>query len=513
MTAHYRLMFALFVFVLMPVVGSAEVLQWSSPQPTLTFTAAQGKFRAWLENPMVTVNYTVNATEVDSNGNAIRTLACDSQVPLGTRVRFSFANHVPEDIYWFGSGKAQDCPYGDWSAGEPPKEQRCAPKNLYASRVHARNLVDLYGTLAITPPQKSVAVSGGTCTAEGDNKVCVLNTPGTVRASFSIAQTTGKFWGGFWEYKYPSPSPLCYGRTGMRGAGDAAMTTTDRSPFTLTVPQQTATCSITVSDETPTDETIPRQPVVSASGASCIAGAPYAITMSATSPDNHSLRYLIDWDANGVPDQFVPPSGYVSSGTSQSASRTFATSGAKSIRVAAQDDQGLMSGWSVYTFSCAGSNDTAEGFWWDVGAWHACVQGTSTRIIRCRNDVGAVVADSNCPAPKPAVTANCNAGETGPIGIVDLPIRVKPSLVRAGDTARVYWGPVLGMHACTVRADVNGDSWPLSADDLGLESSVGGERTSPITDETTYVLRCTDDAGTVYTNKASVRILPSWQEF
>jgi len=49
----------------------------------------------------------------------------------------------------------------------------------------------------------------------------------------------------------------------------------------------------------------------------------------------------------------VPPSGYVSSGTTQTASRTYSTEGEKTVKVLAQDDRGLSSPWSTLTFQCS----------------------------------------------------------------------------------------------------------------------------------------------------------------
>src|SRR6185437_14090947 len=52
-------------------------------------------------------------------------------------------------------------------------------------------------------------------------------------------------------------------------------------------------------------------------------------------------------------DQFIPSVGYVPSGTQQSASRTYAASGTKTIKVLAQDVRGLTSGWVSLAVTCA----------------------------------------------------------------------------------------------------------------------------------------------------------------
>ena len=57
-----------------------------------------------------------------------------------------------------------------------------------------------------------------------------------------------------------------------------------------------------------------------------------------TDTGGRQLKYGIDWDADGTIDQYVPPSGYVSSGTTQSASRTYSTAGQKTVKVVAVND-------------------------------------------------------------------------------------------------------------------------------------------------------------------------------
>jgi hypothetical protein len=102
----------------------------------------------------------------------------------------------------------------------------------------------------------------------------------------------------------------------------------------------------------------PTTPVIS--GGSCVIGAPYSISFVSTDPNGHQLKYGIDWDDDGTLDQFVPPSGFVPSGTSQSASRMNAIAGQKTVRVLAQNEQGASSEWSTYSFDCSEAVTTCE---------------------------------------------------------------------------------------------------------------------------------------------------------
>jgi hypothetical protein len=45
-----------------------------------------------------------------------------------------------------------------------------------------------------------------------------------------------------------------------------------------------------------------------------------------------------------------------------------------------------------------------------------------------------------------------------------------------------------------------------------FESPVGGQISSPITEETTYTLSCIDSEGLTVTRTATVRVAPSWRE-
>lgn len=60
---------------------------------------------------------------------------------------------------------------------------------------------------------------------------------------------------------------------------------------------------------------------------------------------------------------------------------------------------------------------------WSIGAWGSCqptsffntcsTTGTRSRTVVCRDSNGMTVADSRCPAPKPAVSQSCTRNPTG----------------------------------------------------------------------------------------------------
>ncbi|MBI4080046.1 hypothetical protein HY414_02390, partial [Candidatus Kaiserbacteria bacterium] len=108
-------------------------------------------------------------------------------------------------------------------------------------------------------------------------------------------------------------------------------------------------------------------PVVVSGSAQCTIGIAYSISITATDPDLDDIKYGVDWDANGTVDQFAPSSGYVPSGTSETVSRTYATEGSKTVKVMAIDENGLTSGWTTLTFSCADEGSGAQGEGEDLG--------------------------------------------------------------------------------------------------------------------------------------------------
>lgn len=193
--------------------------------------------------------------------------------------------------------------------------------------------------------------------------------------------------------------------------------------------------------------------------------------MQATDPNNDRIRYGIDWDNNGSVDQFVPPSGYVASGTTQTAARTYTTEGTKTIRIFAQDEGGLTSGVTTTSFNCTAAASVDD-------------DDTDETLI---------------------ITALDTGGGDGDGSLIDLSLRAIPSLVPPGERTRIHWSST-NADSCTVTAP-NGDSWGTT------QSPIGGESSSPITEETIYTLRCLDTSGTEYTQTARVNVLPLWSEF
>lgn len=237
---------------------------------------------------------------------------------------------------------------------------------------------------------------------------------------------------------------------------------------TITVPRRSIQHTIVVGAATGTP---PSSPTVVASGASCTAGTPYTISMSGTDADGDRLRYGVDWNNDELVDEWAPPTGYVAGGVPQTASRTYATAGTKTVQVLAQDEGGLTSAWATTSFNCAANPNPT----------------TDITVGLEGEDTGSGGTDpGNFLPPEP-----------------DLTLRVIPSLVRPGNTTRVNWSAT-GVTSCLVTAP-NGDTWNTRT------STLGGETSRPITAQTTYTLTCQSTQGP-QTKQATVRILPRFEE-
>ena len=428
-----------------------------------------------INNPNITIQYRAFIKNADTG----EVVLPNASVPVGTNLELAFDEHVTEDIYWFGTGGYLDSPYGDWGDPDDAPPIQCLDKDYVGgnpdpvlSYASYRN----YISFVVQPPSKSIdgmSTEQLSCTSfDGSKQPCTAVKAGTLPLVFNFASTDGKMYG----RSYGVHSNVCFGintpMTVKLGAYWKASTRAWETFFapgggattqTIAVSQESIPYPITVVDAVGQPPTTPKLSA-NANGA-CTVGTAHSISMAATDSDGDNIRYGIDWDADGTIDQFVPPSGYVSSGTTQSASRTYSIAGSKTVKVLAQDEGGLSSAWATITFTCADS---------------------ATASLNDNDNDNT--NENNSAAPTAAV----------------LDLRVIPSLVKSGNTTKVNWSAT-GVSSCTVTAP-NADAWST------LQSAIGGEISKPITAETRYTLSCIDAAGTTLTKTATVNILPTFQE-
>lgn len=448
---------------LSPLAAHAESTQWTETYTAFLYSVERilGA-AAGFKNPSVTVEYRAYIEDLDTGarlGNA-------ATVPVGTRLRLAFDTHQYTDITWFATGAMFDSPYGDWRTSPPPVA--CHPKD-YIGRDTDGKVADAFASLTVRPPTKDISgTSGLSCKppASDGSQICITSAPGTYHPLFSFAATEGHFYP-----RFLARQTQCAGNNlPMALSDDPYATEIPTGPgqtFVVDVPTQTIPFTIHVI-EAPENPDLHTPTTPTLTFGACTAGQPHTITMTSTDPDNNQLRYGIDWDADGSLDQFIPATGYVPSGITQTASRTYSLAGAKTVKVLVQDTNGLTSGWATVSFNCANASS---------GDGSAGISGMS--------GTGSVGGSSQPTA-------------------LDLSLRVVPSLVKRGETTQVHWSTA-NLASCTVTAP-NGDSWSA------LVSAVGGEISQPITKLVTYTLTCRDANGATHTKKSSVGIVPNWRE-
>jgi hypothetical protein len=481
-------------------LARAETLQWQTQLNAITYevnyyAARYGPFGTGALTtrcqpttvtaalrPTVQVTYSLQVT----NGNTGEILPCGSthSVPQGTVLRYQFFPHVSSDIHWF-AGTAQseglnidssyESHYGQWSS---------SLSGAVSCRDPAATSDTMYSNVYVAPPDKSLSgVESFACSGAADDQTCTATTPGMLTPTFNIAATPGVFHMTRNAGRCPgSIEPPPGYKEGCAPLGNVA---------SFTVPSQTLACPITVTPTLAPEEAEMHAPSVPSlsSGGACVMGTPHTINFVSTDPDSDNIRYGIDWDGDGSINEWVPPSGYVASGASQTASRTYSLAGDKTIKVMAQDEGGLSSDWAALTFSCAEPPAPAG----------QCSDNAD-------NDSDGLIdsLDPDCTATAGLSEFPQGQQPAPPLPSVDLTLRVLPSLVGSGRTTKVHWSAT-GFASCRVSAP-NGDSWESFA------SPVGGETSSPITGQTTYTLACIDSAGLTVTRTATVRTVPLWRE-
>jgi len=497
-------------------IAHAESVTWNQVQPNLISTGELGPRRSWttwLSGINVSIIYGASVWELDASGNKTRPLSGGESLPQGTKVLFEFKPHVYDDISWSGTGSAHGTPYGDWVANAVlpgPVSDICIPKNKYEGDSYVKSIgLSTHAELSVAPPVKDVTISGvGSCVPTGSNgdKICTLTDPGSLDVVFTFTPTYGywyhgyKYLNGVNHYTPPGGPNACdhLGRPMETYTGsnfDQQVLPQNRTVFKMPVPQQTIPFTLVVTDS-PQDPDSHTPTTPSLTSGACTVGTPHSITMTSSDPDNDPIRYGIDWDADGSVDQFVPPSGYVPSGTSQSASRTYTIAGTKTVKVYTQDQGGLSSPWTTVSFSCSQPATTQ------------CADGVD-------ND-GDGLMDQNDPdcssSSDLSEFSSIPSASALPAGLPTANLRLTvPSLIARGKTVQVTWSAD-NVASCNPVIGTNGDSFPhLTLGDT-FYSPVGGRTSSDITGRTTYTLSCIDLNGTPHTKTATVNIAPRVRE-
>ncbi|QSH39387.1 hypothetical protein JXR01_00005 [Candidatus Kaiserbacteria bacterium] len=355
-----------------------------------------------------------------------------------------------------------------------------------------------------------------------------------------------------------------------KSGGDVGDYTFD---FDIPTPTDTTPPDTTPDDPTPTDTTPPlscSNPGGGGGGSSdsdgdgdpstCTVGEVSSILMAATDPQGDQIRYLVDWNADGVVDEYVPASGYIDSGTPTLASRTFTTEGTKLVRFRAEDPQGSISAWSSDVVFVCTDNSILEVPSVSVASGAQCIPEVAqdVSIVATHPSGGNVyyeldadrngTADLRLPASgyvssgvtqttqyifeRGAYSFAVRAGGqdglvsewstiTGSCGVdagvcpscsggtPSVSITAQPPLVSPGQTSQINWD-IAGLDTIQTCSIIGSNGDTLAWDVI---SSVSSYTTSAITEQTTYTMSCTFSDVGVIDDTVFVFLVPAWQEF
>ncbi len=553
-----------------------------------------------LREPQITVQYSVEITNI--NSGEVYEHGSPIEVAEGTQLQLRFIPHASEHISWFGTGSSMDSPYGEWGNSANAGGPVCQVEDIVSSGVDGVTSNAYIRLVADAPTKTLTPPDNLSCADTGDGLTynCVADDQGTGTATFEFAQTTGRFYGAYAGWATDADQTilnlirpqhrsvaeggsmdgtLCVGRAepmqnanGMNGlwSPDPELYPQQysngfndpRTPYTLTIPAQSRQYTIVVGeaeeDDSPGSPSV--NPVtVNGDPTACTTNAPYTVEVTATDPQSDDIRYLIDWDADDTVNAYAPSSGYTTSGTTQTASRTFTTEGERSVKVRAQDEHGNLSDWSeTFTFTCtddtppytptvttaSGSQctpDTAQDV--TVSADHASDKevyyqldwdrdGATDTRLPATGTVAAgtelttthtftsgdyafrarAVDEDDIASNWTTITGTCGVTqEECPIcaaGSPDVSLSAQPSLVAQDASTTLSWdiAGIDTLQTCSITG-TNGDS--VSWDTISSQSSY---TTPSITIQTTYTLSCTYTDQTL-TDTALIFLVPDWQEF
>ena len=494
-------------------------------------------------NPNISIQYRAFIKNADTS----EIIPPDGSVPVGTKLQLVFDKHVSEDIYWFATGAYMDSPYGDWGDPNVRPPGWCVDKDYLSSQTDLETpgaAEQHFVQFPVRVPVRSVSGSNDSlsCGSLAENSEgsfvqdCTATAAGSLPLSFDFGPTIGKFYA---EYKLfrngaavgcggiGGNSPMLIKNGGYWQYGLVGRTTTYSSWGVFSAQPGAVTDNVNVDAESipypihivPATAGPSKPSVSSGSSGACTVGTTFTVSFSSTDPNGHQLKYGVDWDDDGSLDQWVPPSGYVPSGTSQSASRTYAIAGQKTVRVMTQNDQGASSPWTSHTFNCSTAS-CPIGYVMRNGAciFSACPTGY------VYNSAQQCVASSQCTAAPycggpngndlmdgctDTVISHCEWGcANGSCKGIPKPaatLKAIPSLVKSGKTTTVSWTSQ-NATSCAI-SGTNGDHW------TGLSSA--GTTSRSIYSQTTYTLRCQGYLGAnpgSITRSAVVNIAPTFEE-
>ncbi len=468
-----------------------------------------------LQNPNVSVTYHAQIKNKDTGA----IIADGSSVPVGTHLTLSLLPQTSQDISWFGTGFSGDSPYGEWRDSATPSALSCSSKDFVTHYHDVGSILgysysfyfDVYIPLVLAPlsSQTITNTSGMTCTAtSATTQDCTVTTAGAIAPKFNFSSTYGKFYYRYYDTRTGSivggQSAGCYGNNvplqvdnyGIAYPYDSGMgRSVSPGTYVVNIPSQTITYNLTATDVSP-DNHPPTAPIITGPTTGTTTTS-YIFNASSTDQDGDNIMYGFDWNNNGVVDQWteLSPSGF-----GLSRSFAWATSGAKTFEVMAQDSQGATSDWSSYTINI--NDSVCSNGATDAGTCTNCPTGESlnpSNICTCVttpgtfcssttgnlvDSCGVTVSNGGClnGCSTTDGVASCNP----PASSANIEFTSSPARVQSGGKCTLNWS-IQGANSCTLNGvGINDQAIILDTNGDSTASMQGGALTS----SATYTLRC-----------------------
>jgi hypothetical protein len=361
-------------------------------------------------------------------------------LPVGAELNFRQGAQLDTDTFWFATGGGGASPFGAWDTP--------GPVDCYDTGMSV-----VCASLQVNSPSVTIShtgTAGLSCWNGGFD--CIVTSAGTIVSSIDFSATT-------------------------------ATVTSGRGDTNFTIPSQSIPFSLTAYNP----NRPPGNPIISGP-ASGNQNALLTFSVTATDPDGDSIRYLFDWNNDGIGDEWSGGGGWVASGTLQSLAHTWITPGTYTFQAKTQDSQGNYSAWAQKTVTI---NAFVNGA---CGVASTSVSGS---------DLSAAPSSGLCNAGSATVvsgtgpwTWNCNgigSGSTNvscqadlfiPAPVVNLSI--SPANVDLGDSATLTWSVLNPADTCTASSVIS-TSWN------GARATSGSESVTP-TASGSYTLTCTNIA-------------------
>ena len=302
----------------------------------------------YFSNPQHSISYSADMYYVNTN-----TLIPDnSTIASGQSVEFRPKAFQYSDISWFTTGYNSDSPYGHWTANAASQGQVCG-----TGAYIPLNLFGLMMDLVANPPQITYDHSGSTAsiTCDSAGNICSINSAGTVKTNVNFNATYANYYAGFVD--------------GLVGCIDYYWWFGyDWSPLQIGIPAQTISFNLVAYNPNQP----PTPPTITGPGGLINTSLPFSFT--ATDPESNPIAFLIDWNNDGVGDQWSSArwsGSWTSSGGSATVAYAWSSLGTKTFQARTMDSGGNYSGWAQHTITVVAPDLISENLTVSSGPYFA----------------------------------------------------------------------------------------------------------------------------------------------